>query len=87
MQVTWEADDIQKYLGTVVAATPTSEKYLLGYHGGMGADEARYRLMSLDDGMIDYAYTAQQMADHLNFTKKMPLVLLEPATRLSKKLD
>lgn len=71
MKTIFEASDLVGdkapfILGRIIRRGPKDEHWLIGYDAGSPSDSSRYHLVSLRDGMITQARTAQDFVDHLN---------------------
>lgn len=78
MKYTWEAEDFTNSESTVLGRivyrqSNPREMFVLGYLAGTMQNEPRYCTISLDDGQINSALTAEQMATALNIGNFAPL--------------
>ena len=76
MRYIWEAVDFtgdNTAIGMVVAKPGTDEVWIIGYNAGTRREEARYTLISTNDGMVSGFVTAEEMAEQLNAGGKVPL--------------
>lgn len=75
MKIEWQDDDIQP--GRRVGKVGRTEQWMIAYFADRPPAEAvRYALVSLSDGMIQAALSAEAMAHHLNASGDMPIEML-----------
>jgi hypothetical protein len=74
MKIEWQPEDI--VAGRVVGKPDRNERWMIGYKS-TAADDVRWCLVSLTDGMIHPALSKDALALHLNGCGEMPSEFLD----------